>query len=345
MPKALFDHLYAETYQRHRLHAQDRDWPETNCYLDIWIELLPSLSLPPEACLGYAVTQDFEGDQFTFFKVPLEDLETLYGLQVTELAIYDRVEVHVQTQIDRGRASLVEVDSFFLPDTKGVGYHETHGKTTIVVNRMDPDARVMEYFHGLGLHRLEGDDFDGVFQRGDHQKDVPFLPYTEFVKFSDQHLAPEVMLSGAEQLLRRHMLRRPQRNPIGAFAEAFPAQIEAVSGREFEFFHLYAFNTLRQLGANFELFSAHLQWLRDQGRVEMEPGIALAKAISSTCKVAQFKLARAVMRKKSAGMAEVLNPAIEAWDQLMRLLEDHYGDVALGTDMNSDHLSDTVAQA
>jgi len=326
MTEAVFSHLSAATYQRSPLHAQERDWPETNCYLDIWIELLPSLGLPPEACLAYSITQDFEGDQFTFFKVPLEDLEALYGLKVTELAIYDRVENHIQQQIARGRASLVEVDSYFLPDTHGIGYHQTHGKTTIVANWMDFEGRTMEYFHGLGLHRLEGDDFDGIFQRGDHAKPVPFLPYTEFVKFPQELPSAAHILSVSEDLLRRHMKRRPASNPVAAFARVFPAQVERVSEREFDFFHLYAFNTLRQLGANFELFASYLDWLAAQGRPELAEGAALAKSISATCKMVQFKLARAVMRKKFQGLAEGLTPAVEAWDNLTALLDAHYGD-------------------
>lgn len=325
MTEAVFDRLSAASYVRSPLHSQERDWPETNCYLDVWIELLPSLGLPPEACLAYSVTQDFEGDQFTFFKVPLEDLEALYGLKVTELAIYDRVETHVQQQIGRRRVSLVEVDSYFLPDTQGVGYHEAHGKTTIAVNQMDFEARTMEYFHGLGLHRLEGDDFDGVFQRGAHAQPLPFLPYTEFVKFPEVLPTPEHILSVSEDLLRHHLRRRPADNPIAAFASVFPAQVEKVSERDFGFFHLYAFNTLRQLGANFELFSAYLAWLVGQGRTELADGVALAKTISSTCKMVQFKLARAVMRKKFQGLDEGLDPAVEAWDSLMLLLDRHYG--------------------
>jgi len=326
MTEAVFDRLSAATYVRSPLHAQERDWPETNCYLDVWIELLPSLGLPPEACLAYSVTQDFEGDQFTFFKVPLEDLEALYGLKVTELAIYDRVETHVQQQIERGRISLVEVDSYYLPDTHGVGYHEAHGKTTIAVNRMDFEARSMEYFHGLGLHRLEGDDFDGVFQRGAHAQPLPFLPYTEFVKFPKVLPTPEHILSVSEDLLRHHLKRRPADNPIAAFASVFPAQVEKVSERDFGFFHLYAFNTLRQLGANFELFSSYLAWLAGQGRSELAEGVELAKSISSTCKMVQFKLARAVMRKKFQGLDEGLKPAADAWDSLMQLLDRHYGE-------------------
>jgi hypothetical protein len=325
MVDAVFDRLSAATYKRSPLHAQERDWPETNCYLDVWIEVLPSLGLPPEACLAYSITQDFEGDQFTFFKVPLEDLEALYGLKVTELAIYDRVETHILQQIGRGRLSLVEVDSYYLPDTHGVGYHEAHGKTTIAVNRMDFDKREMEYFHGLGLHRLEGDDFDGLFQRGAQEKPMPFLPYTEFVKFPDVLPSAEHILGVSEDLLRHHLKRRPAANPVAAFARVFPAQVEKVSEREFGFFHLYAFNTLRQLGANFELFSAYLDWLAVQGRAELSQGAGLARTISSTCKMVQFKLARAVMRKKFQGLDEGLLPAVNAWDDLVELLERHYG--------------------
>ncbi|WP_428687151.1 DUF1839 family protein [Roseibium sp.] len=326
MTDAVFEQLTAAAYVRSPLHSQERDWPETNCYLDVWIEVLPSLGLPAEACLAYSVTQDFEGDQFTFFKVPLEDLEALYGLKVTELAIYDRVENHVQQQIGRGRLSLVEVDSYFLPDTHGVGYHEAHGKTTIAVNRMDFESRTMEYFHGLGLHRLEGDDFDGVFQREDHQKPLPFLPYTEFVKFPDVRPSADQILKVSEELLRRHLKRRPAANPVAAFAREFPAQVEQVSMREFGFFHVYAFNTLRQLGANFELFSSYLDWLSTQGRGELEEGVAEAKVISSTCKMVQFKLARAVMRKKFGGLDEGLLPAVKAWDSLMQRLDRAYGE-------------------
>ncbi len=107
----VFPGLDPETYSVHALHSQERMWPETNCYVDLWIEVLNALGLAPEAMLGFTLTQDFEGDQFTFFKVPLEDLEALYGVVATELAIFDTVENHVEMQIERGRLCLVEMDS------------------------------------------------------------------------------------------------------------------------------------------------------------------------------------------------------------------------------------------
>lgn len=324
MTHAVFPALDPDRYQRHPLHAAERDWPETNCYLDVWIEVLPSLGLPPEACLAYSVTQDFEGDQFTFFKVPLEDLESLYGLRVTELAIYDRVESHVQEQIDRGRLSLVEVDSFYLPDTQGVGYHQAHGKTTIAINRIDVDNRRLDYFHGLGLHRLTGDDFDGVFQRTAQAGAPLFLPYTEFVKLPLEPVSQAQFVERSQQLLVRHLARRPVVNPIAAFAEVFPDQVARVADRPFDFFHLYAFNTLRQLGANFELFAAYLAWLGNHKVEGLDTAHQASRQISTTCKSLQFQLARAVMRKKFDNLQPALAPAVESWDLLMSELDGRF---------------------
>ncbi len=310
-------------YKAHPLHASERMWPETNCYVDLWIEVLASLGAAPEAMLGFTLTQDFEGDQFTFFKVPLEDLETLYGIRVTELAIFDRVEDHVATQIRRGRLCLVEMDSFYLPDTQGVGYRGEHGKTTVGINRLDLENRVMEYFHNGGFFSVSGDDVDGLFQRNAAVGALPFLPYTEFAKFPDGLPDEHHQRQVAERLLRTHFTRRPLDNPIKAFAEVFPQHVETLAERDFGFFHKYAFNTLRQFGANFELLASHLDWLRSDGRFEQV--ITDALKISEVAKSAQFQLARAVTRKKFEPLKTALDAAIEAWDRLMLSLQPHIG--------------------
>jgi len=66
---SVFSGIDPETYRAHALHSSERAWPETNCYVDLWIEVLASSGVAPEAMLGFTLTQDFEGDQFTFFKV------------------------------------------------------------------------------------------------------------------------------------------------------------------------------------------------------------------------------------------------------------------------------------
>ncbi len=314
---SVFPAIRPDGYIQHALHSSERMWPETNCYVDLWIEVLNSFGAAPEAMLGFTLTQDFEGDQFTFFKVPLEDLEALYDIRVTELAIFDRVESHVQTQIGRGRLCLIEMDSFFMPDTQGTAYRAEHGKTTVAINRLDVAARRIEYFHNGGYFELQGEDFDGLFQMHLAEGALPFLPYTEFAKFPPRPLDEAHLRETARRLLRLHYPRRPASNPIRAFAEVFPRQVEALAERPFDFFHKYAFNTLRQFGANFELAGDHLTWLSPN---EFSGAAEAARRISEVAKSVQFQLARAVTRKKYDPLITALDPAADAWDSLMASL-------------------------
>ncbi|UVC09632.1 DUF1839 family protein [Rhizobium sp. TH2] len=311
---AVFPFLDPGRYEPHELHSLDRIWPETNCYVDLWIEILNTIRLPPEAMLGFTLTQDFEGDQFTFFKVPLEDLETLYGIRVTELAVFDKVEDHVAQQIARGRLCLLEMDSYFMPDTQGVAYRTEHGKTTVAINRLSEKDKEIDYFHNGGFWRLSGEDYDGLFGRLYPEGSQPFLPYTEFVKFPD-HLPSDMLIrQRARELLTRHILRMPSRNPIAEFSRVLPEQVSLIADRPFGFFHKYAFNTLRQLGANFELAATHFRWMSDFG--EFSDAIEASLKIAEAAKSVQFQLARAVTRRKFDALVSALDPAIEAWDEL-----------------------------
>ncbi|TCU16470.1 DUF1839 family protein [Rhizobium sullae] len=316
---SVFLAIRPDGYRQHALHSSERMWPETNCYIDLWIEVLNTLGLPPEAMLGFTLTQDFEGDQFTFFKVPLEDLEALYDIRVTELAIFDRVEHHIETQIGRGRLCLIEMDSFYMPDTQGTAYRSEHGKTTVAINRLDTAAKRVEYFHNAGYFELEGEDFDGLFQAQLTDEDRPFLPYTEFAKFPRTFAGENYIRDVAGRLFKVHFSRRPAENPIRAFAKQFPQQVEAVAERPFGFFHKYAFNTLRQFGANFELAADHLAWLSQGKFVQAEES---ARRISEVAKSVQFQLARAVTRRKFEPLQTALDPAADAWDAMMTSISD-----------------------
>ena len=304
-------------FRPHALHHPERHWPETNCYVDLWIELLAARGLLPEAMLGFTVRQDFEGDQFTFFKVPLEDLEVLYGISVQELAIFDTVEAHSLAQLTRGRIPLIEVDSFYLPDTDGVSYKIEHGKTTIAPVVIEPGARRMEYFHNAGFFELSGDDYDGVFRKRPDLAAMPdvLFPYTEFAKFGAPPPA-DALPAQALNLLKRHMKFRPLANPVAAFAEAFPAHVADLQARPPGYFHTYAFNTLRQLGANFELLGSHLAWLAAAQGVDFTDERDAANAIAGGAKAFQFQLARAMAKSRFAGLEAQLAPLVEAYDRL-----------------------------
>lgn len=305
-------------YRKNALHEGERNWPQTNCYADLWIEVLHALGLEPAAAFGFTINQDFEGDQFTFFKPPLEDLDALFGLRVTELALYDDLVGHIAQQMQRKRLVLIELDSFYMPDTRGVSYRATHGKTTIAINRFDANARIVDYFHNEGLFRAEGEDFDGLFHLlpGQTREDTLF-PYAEIVRLPARSPTPEIVAETALQLLERHLSRRPEANPIAAFRAVATAQAEMLAERPMDAFHHYAFNTLRQLGANFELFASHLAWLATTGVNGLDEMHEAAQHIGANGKVAQFQLVRALKQRRFDRFDDTLRSLSDQYDALM----------------------------
>ena len=319
--------ITVSTFKPHALHAAQRSWPETNCYVDLWIEVLNAYGLEPAAALGFTVAQDFEGDQFTFFKFPLEDLQSLFGLQVQELAIYDSIEAHTAAQLARGNLVLVEMDSFYLPDTRGTAYRQEHVKSTVGIVELDAAQRRLGYFHNAGYYTLSGDDFDGVFRRVPELKDNPnvLFPYVEFVKrhAGAGHSGPG-LLAEARKLLKWHLARRPA-NPVAKFRAEFPRHLEQLATRSMSYFHLYSFNVVRQLGANFELLGDHCKWLLAQGEGGLDEAVAACEQLAATTKGLQFLLARAVNKKKFGDFNPTLDTLERAHDTALGVLIQRYG--------------------
>lgn len=303
-------------HARHALHDPERDWPQTNCYVDLLIEVLSAHGLPPEAMLGFTLAQDFESDQFTFFKPRLGDIERLYGLRVEELALYDRLDEHIERQTTQGRIAMVEVDGYHLPDTRGVTYRIDHSKTTIGVSTIDLSARRIDYFHNDGFFALDSEDFDGIFGAPGAQRDAAALfPYAEFIRFDRKRERVDDLRGIAEELLRTHFARRPARNPVSAFTARFPELWSILEARPPCFFHSFAFNTFRQWGANFELLGSHLAWLRPNGEFSAQSDAC--RRLSSTAKALQFQAARAASRKRAFEPREALEEAATVYDELL----------------------------
>jgi len=116
---AALPHLDPANYSRHALHSPECNWVEKNCYIDIWIELIHSLKQEPLAMLAFTVAVDFEGDQWTFFKPPHEDLKALYGIDVQELYVWRPLIEHAVEHLRDGKFISTEADAYWLPDTAG----------------------------------------------------------------------------------------------------------------------------------------------------------------------------------------------------------------------------------
>jgi hypothetical protein len=321
MKKSILN-LDAGTYQRHLIHGPDRIWAETNCYSDVWIELLHAMGHEPIASLPFTLVIDFEGDQWTFFKFPLADLYELYGLDVQELTIWYRLIDHVEEQVSFGRPVLVEMDSFHLPDTHGTAYHMAHVKSTIAVVEIDVDNRHLGYFHNQGYYNLSGDDFVNLFRL--NQNDPVYLPpYVEFVKVWDRAKKGRDLVDASLRVLRKQLTFVPDKNPFHAFAERLTKDLDWLSSESIDMFHQYSFVTLRQLGACYELSKTYLQWLAQNGEKDLEQAINLFDEISTTAKTSQFQLARSVSKKKPLDFAPIEKMG-QAWQTATDILLKKY---------------------
>jgi len=314
------------TYQRHLIHAEQRTWPETNCYSDVIIELLHGLGREPLAALAFTLAIDFEGDQWTFFKFPHADLLDLYGFDVQELAVWRPLTDHIADLIAAGRPVLVELDSYFLPDTQGTAYRRAHVKSTVAVNEIDVAERRLGYFHNQGYHQLEGADFLDVFQVEGlvHERMLP--PYFEYVKIRPADSAPR----GAELVRRslatltRHVGRAPVDNPFARFQTGFRKDLDWLMNSTIETFHAYSFATLRQYGACFELSHTYLRWLTDQGVEGVGAAADQFQFIAQGAKTLQINLARSMARKRPLDLSP-LDAMGEAWDAGMAILRQRVG--------------------
>jgi hypothetical protein len=317
-------------YVRHPIHANDRVWAESNCYVDLWIELLHARGFDPYAALPFTVSVDFEGDQWTFFKFPLADLYSLYGIEVIELNIWRRLIRHIDEQLAMGRPSIVEVDAFHLPDTIGTSYHTEHVKTSIAVQALDLASRRLGYFHNAGYYELEGGDFAGLFRlEGDPLGGEPLPPYVEVAKFDRRPPLPgRVLVAASLDRLADHLARRPAGNPFHRYAAQFPADLESLTGASLATFHQYAFATFRQCGAAFELTATYLRWLLENGEHGLEPMAAACDVIATTTRALQLKTARFCNTNRSFDPAPMLDTIAAAWDQTMIGLTERYGAVA-----------------
>ncbi len=319
-----FAPLDARTYAPHELHRTERAWIESNCYIDVWIEILHALGLDPYAFLPHVLRVDFEGDQWTFFKPSHEDLFALYGLDVQELNVWRALIENVREQVAAGKLVLSEVDAFYLPDTAGTDYRRQHTKTTIGIQEVGDST--LGYFHNSSYHVLGDADFVGLF-RLDAPIDPSYMPFfAEFVRLDRRkQLESPALVRESVRVLRAHLARRPVRNPVVRFRERFGDDLIWLQREGLATYHAWAFATLRQLGAAFELAARYVHWLSKHGEQGLAEAEAAFDSISTCAKTLILKTARAVNGKKPLDAVAMLSEGERGWDTGMRVLVERYG--------------------
>jgi hypothetical protein len=309
-------------YPRSVLHADSCVWVEKNCYVDIWIEVLHALGLEPRAVLPFTAAIDFEGDQWTFFKPPHEELRALYGVDVQEMNAWRPLLEHAVEHLAAGKLISTEADAFWMPDTSGTDYRRQHTKSTIVLNDLDLDRQRLGYFHNAGYHVLDGEDFVRTF-RLDAAADPAFMPlFAELVRLDRVIRRPTAELASLSlELWKRHLQRRPATNPVRRFQVRFEHDLPNMQEKGLAHYHAWAFGTVRQLGAAFELAALNLQWLNATGATGLETAAAAFTQLSATSKTFILKGARSVNNRRAFDGAALFDELADAWERGLRAME------------------------
>jgi len=314
--------LDSTTYGRHLLHTESCVWVEKNCYVDIWIEVIHALGLEPRAILPFTAAIDFEGDQWTFFKPPHDELRDLYGLDVQEMNVWRPLLEHALEHLAAGKMISTEADAFWLPDTSGTDYRRQHTKSTIVLNDLDLEKRRLGYFHNAGYYSLEGEDFARTF-RLDTPPDPTFMPlFAELVRIDTVVRRPaSELVALSRHLWRRHLKRRPTSNPVRRFQARFEHDLPGIQDRGLPYYHAWAFGTIRQLGAAFELAAANLRWLVSEGVAGLEPATLAFEQLSAANKTFILKGARATNSRRPLDSSALFDEMAGAWERGMTAVD------------------------
>ena len=311
-------------YQRNPLHGETVQWMEKNCYFDVWIELIHALGCDPIAIVPALSALDFEGDQWTFFKPPHDELRELYGIEVTELNAWRPMLDHALEHLPHGKLISVEADAYWLPDVSGTDYRTNHVKSTIVLVDVDTEARRLRYFHNASFWELSGEDFEHIFE-----PPFPGLPFfAELVRVDRLVRRPPAELAAISRgFLRRHLARRPADNPVERFRTRFETELGALQDKGLAHYHAWAFATLRQLGSSSELMAAYLRWLAENdatlgaGAAALLPAAEAYERISAGAKTFILKAARAVNAKRPLDAGPTFDDWSAAWYTASKTLD------------------------
>jgi hypothetical protein len=265
--------------------------------------------------MGFTVRMDFEGDQWTFFKPPPEDLERLFGIDIHEMQPYRPLPMQIAEQIRHGRTLVIEADAWFLPDTAATSYRREHVKTSLIPEAIDTEGQLLRYFHNASLYELTGEDYRGVFRTDARAFSEDVLPpYVELVRFdAGPRLQGDELREAARELLREHLARLPAANPFEAFGAQLSETLPALLEGEDEDYHAYAFATVRMVGSALEIAASHVEWLL--GDAAAEAAEALRRVVDGS-KVLSLKLAR----RRPFDPAENVAALGSAWDEAMSSL-------------------------
>ncbi len=203
---------------------------------------------------------------------------------------------HVDEQLGHGRLCTVEVDAWFLPDTRGVSYRTTTSRRRSCPTCSTATPAGSATSTTPATSSSTGDDFDGIFRLAVLRRPGgPAALRGDGAARPGAPGRPGPGGPGGGGLTADHLARRPPttRSPRMA-APDWQADLPWLApSRIVETFHLYAFGTCRQCGASAELAASFVDWLDAHDGRGLKRRPTLFAPWRTRAKALQFALARA----------------------------------------------------
>ena len=159
---------------------------------------------------------------------------------------------------------IVELDSWYLPDTESTSYRRDHVKTSVVMEAIDRSGRAAALLPQRSASTSSRARTTAVCSGSAARSPTTSCRPTPSSSAStqDARLEGEELRAAARELLRRHLARRPgERTRSSASATSSRASSPSLLEGDAALYHDYAFATVRMVGAAFELCASHVDWL------------------------------------------------------------------------------------
>jgi hypothetical protein len=305
------------------LPVQDRIWPETNRYTDVWLSVLSALRLDPVACLPYTLAVDFLDDQWTQVRPSHDDLYLLYGIEVQTLTLWRPLTDHLQEQLGAGRLVIVDVPARGLPDGAGGLLHPRRATETIVVNEIDVQQERLGFFHRTDYRVVQGAAYRQLLHPESGPDTDTLVGRAEVINLHNLVRRPSDTLRHlSHQLLEKYLGRVPTRHPLRRWKRRFTHEVmPLLSGGPTHYQH-WADAGPHQLGAAFELASVYLLWIGGGtgGTAHLMQAADAFRQLSVLARTLLLKGARAVVSGQPFNEHDLIERMTRHWSKGMQWL-------------------------
>ena len=313
-------------------NGQDRVWPETNRYTDLWLCVLAALRLDPTACLPYTLAVDFLDDQWTQFRPSHDDLYTLYGIEVQTLHLWQPLVEHLQSQLGAGRLVVVDVPTRSLPDGAGGLLHPRHATETIVVNEIDTVGERLGFFHRTDYRVLLGPEYRRLLHPASTPDGQALVGRAEVINLHGMvRRPPDTLRHLSRQLLDKHLARVPTRHPLRRWKRRFAREVTPLLASGPTHYQHWAEAGPHQLGAAFELAALYLVWMAGNSSdcVHLLQAADAFRQLSVLARSLLLKGARAMESGQPFQEYDLVDRMVRHWSRGMGLLG--AGEIVLDT--------------